>query len=238
MDYYIFGRSNSAFPIDFETVGLEQIPLLGKLGNEYIPEALISFDQPSRVQHFDKTGLHFFIQDRKFQGVLIHPEKFVSRFSNYKVVLTPDCTLSKEMPPSVRFQNIRVSRQAGAVWQSRGLPVVPTVRWSCEEDYDVAFSGIPLRSIVAVGSYGAMRDRSLRRTLLNGLEEMVHRLQPVSVLLYGSMGSGETKALEMKTRIVKFCPPMWNSVSPIEPEDSRFTLFPNHRSSQVTNLLS
>lgn len=227
LDYYIFGRSTSAFPINFETVGLEQIPVLGKLGVEYIPEKLIGFDQPSRVDNFGKTGIHFFIQDRKFQGALIHPEKLVSQLSKYKVVLTPDCTLSKEMPPSVRFQNIRASRQAGAVWQSRGLSVVPTVRWSCEEDYDVAFSGIPSRSIVAVGSYGAMRDRSLRRTLLNGLEEMVHRLQPASVLIYGSLGSVETKALEITTRIVKFSPPMWNSVPSIENEDSGHTLFPN-----------
>jgi len=225
LDFYIFGRTTAAFPLGFQVVGEEQIPLLRRLGPEFIPEELVCFDQPSRVCDFTQAGLHFFAQDRKFQSVLIHPEKYVEKFSKYHVILTPDVTLSSAMPPSVRIQNIRASRQAGAVWQSRGLNVVPTVRWSSKDDYEVAFSGIPLNSVVAVGTYGAMRDRALRKELLDGLEVLVNELEPVSILIYGALDNRQKIELEKLTHVRQYAPKVWSKESSIELDCDSYDLF-------------
>lgn len=216
LEFYIFGRTIASYPSDFEVVGEEQIPLLRQLGMDIIPNDLVCFDQITRVNDSEETGLHFFAQDRKFQSVLIHPERYVEKFSQYKVILTPDVTLSPDMPPSVRIQNIRASRQAGAVWESRGINVVPSVRWSCKDDYEIAFSGIPSQSIVAVGTYGATRDRALRHALLNGLEELVNRLEPAAILIFGSLDSRYKKELEKLTHVRQFLPPSWSNFSPRE----------------------
>ena len=216
LDFYIFGRTTASFPLGFEVVGEEQIPLLRRLGPEFIPEELVCFDQPSRVSEFKKAGLHFFAQDKKFQSVVIHPEKYVEKFSPYQVILTPDVTLSTGMPPSVRIQNIRASRQAGAVWESRGLNVVPTVRWSSKDDYEIAFSGIPSHSVVAVGTYGAMRDRALRKVLLDGLEVLVNRVKPVSILIYGALDDKQKIELGKVTHVRQYVPAVWSKESSIE----------------------
>ena len=206
-------------------VGVEQIPLLGYLGPEIVPDYLICFDQLSRITDSDQTALHFFAQDRKFQSALIHPEKYVEKFSRYKAVLTPDVTLSLDMPPSVRIQNIRASRQAGAVWESRGLNVIPSVRWTSRADYDIAFSGIPLGSIVAVGTYGAIRDRILRKSLFEGLEELVNRLKPSCLLIYGSLDARRKIELEKLTQIRQYLPQTWSKAQAIPLEQESQDLF-------------
>ncbi len=201
-------------------VGVEQIPLLRYLGPENVPDHLICFDQLSRIADSKQTALHFFAQDRKFQSVLIHPEKYVEKFSRYKAVLTPDVTLSPEMPPSVRIQNIRASRQAGAVWESRGISVIPSVRWTSKADYDIAFSGIPLGSIVTVGTYGSTRDKVLRDSLFDGLEELVNRLEPSCILIYGSLDIRRKIELEKLTQIRQYLPQTWSKAlaMPLEHE--------------------
>ena len=233
LDFYIFGRTTAAYPLGFAVVGEEQIPLLRRLGPEIIPEELVCFDQPSRVSEFAQAGLHFFAQDRKFQSVLIHPEKYVEKFSPYQVILTPDVTLSADMPPSVRIQNIRASRQAGAVWESRGLNVVPSVRWSSKEDYEVAFSGIPLNSVVAVGTYGATRDRALRKVLLDGLEVLVDKVLPVAILIYGALDNRQKIELEKLTYVRQYAPAVWSRESPIELNFESDDLFTGLDKSQI-----
>ncbi len=225
LDFYIFGRAAAAYPSGFEVVGDEQIPVLRQLGSDMVPEHLVCFNQLSRVVEENNTGLHFFAQDRKFQSVLIHPERYVEKFAQYKVVLTPDVTLSLDMPPSIRIQNIRASRQAGAVWESRGLNVIPTVRWSSKDDYEIAFSGIPLQSVVAVGTYGAMRDRILRNLLMDGLVELVNRLKPVSLIIYGAIDSRQKNELETLTNVRQFIPPIWAKEQSGKVELESFDLF-------------
>jgi len=225
LDFYIFGRTIASYPSDYRVEGEEQIPVLRQLGTEMIPEDLVCFDQLSRVRDSQQTGLHFFAQDRKFQSVLIHPEKYVERFAQYKVILTPDVTLSPDMPPSVRIQNIRASRQAGAVWESRGINVVPSVRWSCKNDYEIAFSGISSQSLVAVGTYGATRDKTLYHALLDGLEELVNRVEPVALLLFGAIDQRHKTELGRHTHVRQFLPPTWKNMPPRDFSSNDYDLF-------------
>ena len=224
-DFYIFGRTQASYPLGFPTVGEEQIPLLKKLDIDSIPRHLRRFDQPSRVTDFADTGAHFFSADAKFQQVILHPERYIEKFSKYKVVITPDASVSAAMPPSVRFQNIRTSRQVGAVLESRGLKVVPSLRWSCRDDYDVAFSGIELNSIVAVGAYGAIRDNNLRAALLDGLDQIVERLQPAALLLYGTLDQKSLSRIKQSTQVFQYFPPMWGKKGLVKQNFDKDSLF-------------
>jgi hypothetical protein len=224
-EFYIFGRTQASYPLGFPTVGEEQIPLLKKLGVNAVPRDLRRFDQPSRVTDFSDTGVHFFSDDSKFQQIILYPERYVEKFSKYKVVITPDVTVSADMPPSVRVQNIRTSRQVGAVWESRGLEVIPSLRWACREDYDIAFSGIELNSIVAVGTYGAIQDKNLRTALLDGLEEILVRIQPAAVLLYGALDNHSLARIRQSTQVFQYFPPMWDKKLPVERELDSYSLF-------------
>lgn len=67
---------------------------------------------------------------------------------------------------------------------SNSVEVIPTVSWSTEDSYDFCFSGIPERSVVALSSVG-IRGHDAQRGYLDGVEEMLERLRPRQILVYG-----------------------------------------------------
>jgi len=68
-----------------------------------------------------------------------------------------------------------------------GIPVINNVRWGTPESYDYSFEGIPENSIVAIGTVGGSpRQLVNRERFIEGLYEMVKRLKPHTILIFGS----------------------------------------------------
>jgi Domain of unknown function (DUF4417) len=65
------------------------------------------------------------------------------------------------------------------------VKVIPTVSWSTPESYPFAFAGIPAGSVVAVSTVGMLRDPEAGQLFAAGYTEMLYRLQPSLVLVYG-----------------------------------------------------
>lgn len=143
LERVLFGELSEAFPQPHEVGGVEQVPMLRRLQLADVPNELIAFDDRKRAVDSTQTALHFFRFDHKFVATLLEPEKRVKDFQSFSAVLTPDVTLGTGMPPWQRARNTVLGRAAGAVWQSRGLTVIPTLRWLDESDYELVASGIP-----------------------------------------------------------------------------------------------
>jgi len=174
------------------------IPCLAAVGRESIPKHLVRFDDlgrgRSRDPNLTESGLHFYTDDRKFAKVLSQPASIVGSIRGCKVILTPDVTISAEIPPWRRVGNTSLSRAAGVVWESRGFTVIPSLRWRDKDDYDYVASGIPTRSIFAVSTLGSVRDKNFRHEFKEGLLEMIRRLSPQAVMVHGT-GLGDLNNL-------------------------------------------
>lgn len=204
---YIFAGLPESYPAGFPVDGPEQIPVLKRLSLIHVPEKLCAFDQLSRVQSKESTALHFYRADQTFQRILELPNKSVRKFSDFKAVLTPDCSLTLGMSPSKRAHQTRLSRAAGAIWQSRGLTVIPSLRWADSSDYELVCSGIQTQSIFAISGYASMRDPLLRQNFEEGAVAIVERLQPEGVLVYGPVSDGLLQILTRMTKISTFPTP-------------------------------
>lgn len=88
------------------------------------------------------------------------------------------------------------SRFVGAVWQTMGLDVIPTLQWSTTESYSFAFDGLPTDSVVAASTVGVLNDKTATRLWVQGLEEALRLLKPSLVLLYGKTIPGYTMPCE------------------------------------------
>jgi hypothetical protein len=110
------------------------------------------------------------------------------------------------MPPGQRARAVVLSRMAGVLWQSHGLPVAPTLRWRTKDDYDSVASGIPSDSVVAVASYGSRWDGQLRSEFERGLSAMVERLSPSVVLVFGDAKARVFAHLSTRTEFITFAP--------------------------------
>ena len=75
----------------------------------------------------------------------------------------------------------------GYWWGKNGIAVINNVRWGTFETYDYCFEGISSESVVAIGTVGGSPRRLAdRERFVSGLYEMIKRLRPHTILIYGS----------------------------------------------------
>ena len=61
------------------------------------------------------------------------------------------------------------------------------MRWGTPETYKYCFDGIPKNSIIAIGTVGGSPRKLIdRKRFEDGLCEMVERLNPHTIIVYGS----------------------------------------------------
>ena len=74
-----------------------------------------------------------------------------------------------------------------AVWlQGNGVEIIPNVRFNDERTYTFCFDGIEPNKTVAVGTHGCIKAKEDKAYFKAGLSELVRRLTPKNIIVYGS----------------------------------------------------
>ncbi|WP_417142335.1 DUF4417 domain-containing protein [Raoultibacter massiliensis] len=131
------------------------------------------------------AGVHFFLDDYRFEGVWSDPVRYVPMLSRFGCVLTPDFSCYLDMPEPMQRWNVYRSRAVGRIWQDAGLRVVPALTWGDPGTYAFCFDGVPRGSTVALSTVGLMDCAEGIGLFRNGAEEAARRLRPSRVLAYG-----------------------------------------------------
>lgn len=177
-------RKNPLFTRNsLHTVGRWNLPLLKK---EPLPHGSIQLIACSDTHNGDilnmNKGVHFFVDDYRFESIYRNPGRSYHKFAQYRFMLTPDFSLYADMPMWRQIESVGKNRWCGAWWQARGMTVIPTVSWSNYPSYDFCFDGIEEGSCVAVGTIGCRRSRA---GFMHGYDAMLERLQPEAVICFG-----------------------------------------------------
>lgn len=130
-----------------------------------------------------KAGVHFFVDDYRFEGIYKNPKRTLERYSQYAFLLSPDFSTYTDMQLWRQIESVAKNRWCGAYWQSKGLTVIPTVSWSTIRSYDFCFDGIEQGSVVAVGMIGC---KGKRRDFLRGYNAMIEKIQPSAIICFGA----------------------------------------------------
>ncbi len=168
---------------EYKTVGLWNIPIIKKQSVDLDNLELISYSDisSSDTKNLHK-GVHFFVDDYRFETMANHPESRLSTLSKYRFVLTPDYSTYAEMPMWRQIESIGKSRWVGANWQRNGLTVIPTISWGLAQSFDFCFSGIAKQSIVAIGMVGCKHSHI---GFMHGYNEMLNRIDPSAIICFG-----------------------------------------------------
>lgn len=162
----------------------------------YTPRELIGFNYAKTAK--DKTvGVHFFIDDYQFERVWNEPEKYLEILADFDCVLSPDFSLYMDMPMPMKIWNVYRSRQIGAYWQSHGLEVIPTISWAEPETFAFCFEGVGVGGTVAVSTVGVKESAEAMRVWCEGMDAMIDRLEPKTILLYGGMVDYDFRGVEV-----------------------------------------
>ena len=136
----------------------------------------------------DTIGVHFWLDDYRFETTWNRPQKTLQGLSRFKVVLTPDFSIYRDWPLALKLFNVYRSRWCGCLWHEAGFSVIPSVSWGTTDTFDFCFLGLPEHSLLAVSRVGVPLDNPLnRRHFVTGYGEMVRRLLPTTVLAYGEI---------------------------------------------------
>lgn len=101
--------------------------------------------------------------------------------------MTPDFSLYTDFPKVLQIYNHYRKMWLGALWQSYGYKVIPTIAWSDKDSFDWCFDGVPKGTTVAVSSVGTQRNKNTKRAFIGGWNEMLKRLEPETVIFHGSV---------------------------------------------------
>ena len=169
---------------EFETEGKWGFPIIRRQKLDLSKIELISCADVTKndTDNLDK-GVHFFVDDYRFEGIYKHPEKSLERFGKYKFLLTPDYSLYAEMEPWRQIESIGKSRWVGAKWQTEGKIVIPTVSWGLTRTYEFCFDGIEKNCIVAVGMIGCKKNKT---AFLRGYFQMLTKIEPEAIICFGT----------------------------------------------------
>ena len=141
-----------------------------------------------------ETIAHFFYDDYRFIANWRHPDKHIDRLLEYKAVVAPDFSMYVDMPLCLQILSQYRRQWLGAYWQYQGIDVIPEVTWGLRESYEFCFDGIPKHSTVCISTVGIKREREWNgkdgRFFMDGYDEMMSRLEPETVLIYGTMIKG------------------------------------------------
>lgn len=164
------------------TEGFYQMPKL--IGVDYTPKDLQGFNYVLNKPDYSK-GVHFYLDDYQFERIWQRPDYYIDKLTEFDCVLTPDFSLYSDMPIAMMVWNIYRSRLIGQIMQDYGLTVIPTVSWCGADSFEFCFDGLPKESTLSISTIGVKRDNDAYELWKNGVDEMIKRLTPKRLIIYG-----------------------------------------------------
>ena len=174
----LFMRNNVA------TIGKYGIPLIKKV-EPFTGEIKLVACSDTKLNDREENihkGVHFFVDDYRFNGIYDNPARTLQRYSQYDFLLSPDYSLYADMPIWKQIENTAKNRWVGAYWQSKGLKVVPTVSWSNALSFSFCFDGIEEGSVIAIGMIGCKKNKV---NFIRGYNAMLNKIHPSQIIVFG-----------------------------------------------------
>lgn len=167
---------------EYNTEGFYQMPVLEPCN--YIPDDIIGFNYALTSKNKD-CGIHFYIDDYQFERIWSQPQLYLEKLSEYQCIFTPDFSLYTDMPIAMKIWNTYRSRLIGQIAQRMGMLVIPTVSWCEEATFDFCFDGLPVGTTLSISTIGVKQDDYNFNLWKAGVDEMIKRLNPKTLLIYG-----------------------------------------------------
>ena len=160
-------------------------------------DKFLRFMDWKEVDDLSEYIAHFYYDDYKFMSAWREPDKYIDKLKEFKAVVSPDFSLYTDFPLALQILSCYRRNWCGAYWQQIGIDIIPDVVWGEEKTFEFCFDGIPKHSTVAVSTVGVMRDEEWNNKkgslFLKGYNEMIKRLEPTTILVYGAMVEGIPK---------------------------------------------
>ncbi len=178
--------------MQFPTESFYGMPIMQP--TDTVGDQLLRFMDWKEVPDPENYIAHFYYDDYKFISAWREPDKYLDRLRQFKAVISPDFSLYTDFPRALQILSCYRRQWCGAFWQAMGIDVIPDVVWGDKDSFAYCFDGIPIGGTVAVSTVGVKNDKTWNNKegdlFKAGYDEMMKRLKPKAVILYGAMIDG------------------------------------------------
>lgn len=159
-----------------------------------VGDKMLRFADWKEVDNPEDYIAHFYYDDYKFMAAWREPDKYIERLRKFKAVVSPNFSLYTDFPRALQILSCYRRQWCGAYWQMLGIDVIPNVCWGDEKSFEYCFDGIPKGGTVSVSTVGVKNDKEWNNKESDrfkaGYDEMMKRLEPSTILFYGTMIEG------------------------------------------------
>ena len=208
----------NAFMVKGATFSENGIPFCPTTANE-APHALVSYTEARAIHNwqmrrgnknfFVNVFVHFYQHDYKFDGsrcgIWVAPERAAKIFRHFAGIITPDFSTYLDFPFPWKIFNTYRMRAFGYWYGTFGGAVINNIRWGEEETFGWCFDGIPLNTIVSIGTVASGLHKSENRELFEtGFAKLLEVLKPHTIIVYGSDKLPCFDSIRQKINVVSF----------------------------------
>lgn len=201
---------NSELAKNAKFSGIFDFPAIKPNKELIIPKRFTPYSR-RKSEKVKDSFIMFFELDKKFVDFIICIKKYIKEILPYKGIITPDCSLYRNMPLALQIANTYINRLVGHYLQEIGMYVIPHVRWGDERSYTTilfnekfAFIGLPKNSILSISTYGCIQGKENKYYFKEGLKNMLLELTPKIVLVYGQMPDSVFNEFEDQTKFIHY----------------------------------
>jgi len=153
-----------------------------------IPEKYITFSECGPASDANAC-MTFFDDDPLLEKLWYDPIRQFRRLDRFNTFCSPDYSLKIGQPRASQIANCYRNHAVGCYLQNSGRSVIPTMVWSDAASYDYCFDGYSKGGVVIVSTIGTIRDERAQYYFYNGFNEMLNRIKPDAVILYGDVNN-------------------------------------------------
>lgn len=191
--------------------GFLEIPVIHNNKEIIIPKGMVPFSERVKCRNFNNF-VCFYEYDIKFRDILTATKEQLESLKKYPGIISPDCSLYRDMPLVLQMTNVYLSRQIGHYLQTNGIYVIPNIRWGDERTYKrifsnelpFAFLGLEKGGVYSIGTYGGIRDTKNAFYFKEGLSSLIKELEPQILYVYGSMPKQIFDEFTSKVKFIRF----------------------------------
>lgn len=150
-----------------------------------IPQQLIAFSKAAKdTAH--RACVHFFEYDYMIERFWNSPRKYLKMLKNFPAVISPDYSVSYDVPDAVNEWNIFRNYASAQIMQLHGIAAIPNIPVCLPCLYHKVFDPLESGGIYAISNVRAHANYFTRHEWYKFVREAVRRLNPKALLIYGN----------------------------------------------------
>ena len=152
------------------------------------PKKIITFSEAINY-HGDLSEYYicFYAQDETFERIRKNPKKYDSFFKRCAGIIGFDFSIHTDMPIIKQKSQINDNLCLTYYYGKQGNRVIPNIRCGIDELLPEFLSGIPKHSLIAVGTYGFIKEKQQKAEWYCFIEKIIKELEPSGIVVYGTL---------------------------------------------------